>query len=473
MILKKQKSTVFSSVRMSIDRGSMSFYLNKHTYLRYAGEDTLLWNKRTYACRILKAAKKFLQPIEQGERKELGEIVAAVAQAFNLLPCEVADDVLAFYKELAAASFLNFDREEDDTETSAAGIRAEGRHYDEKDGIEQPFPLGVFYERYALPCSLHVDLTNACTERCIHCYIADYSPRFLPLELGKRVLREFREAGGLTVMFSGGECMLHPQFCDFISYAKSLNLNFIVLSNLTRCDADMVAFLAEAEPQFVNVSLYSMVAEEHDKITTVPGSWQKTMQAILALDAAGVPVRLASPIMQVNRHALPELLAFAKAHHMHLIPECDIFGQVNHDCSNQACALSFSEMECVWREHPDLFYEDPLSPERCAPETKVCDIGKHRINLNADGIYYPCDGCHGMVLGNAHEQSFSSVWNGAKIQALRELRNLDFGECLHCENRPWCKVCPIRNFNETANLFTHAPSRCLAAQLKRKIYSKH
>ena len=149
-------------------------------------------------------------------------------------------------------------------------------------------------------------------------------------------------------MFSGGECMLHPQFCDFIRYAKRLNLNFIVMSNLTRCDAEMVAFLAEAQPQFVNVSLYSMNAEEHDKITTIPGSWQKTMRAILALEAAGVPVRLASPIMQANRHALPKLLEFAKAHHMHLIPDCDIFGQVDHDCTNQSCALSPEETEGVW-----------------------------------------------------------------------------------------------------------------------------
>lgn len=95
--------------------------------------------------------------------------------------------------------------------------------------------------------------------------------------------------------------MLHPQFRDFIRYAKRLNLNFIVMSNLTRCDAEMVVFLAEVQPQFVNVSLYSMNAEEHDKITTIPGSWKKTMDAILALEKAGVPVRLASPIMQANR----------------------------------------------------------------------------------------------------------------------------------------------------------------------------
>lgn len=451
----------------------MKFELNEHTFLRHAEEETLLWNKRTYACRILKDAQGFLKPIEQGETKEIDEVIAEVAQAFELQPQDVADDVRAFYSELAAATFLNAAGEREESSPMVVEQNPKIATQEREEEAEKPFPVGLFYERHALPYSLHIDLTNACTERCIHCYIADYKPRFLPLELGQRVLREFREAGGLTVMFSGGECMLHPQFRDFIRYAKGLNLNFIVMSNLTRCDADIVEFLAEVQPQFVNVSLYSMKAEEHDKITTIPGSWQKTMRAILALEAAGVPVRLATPIMQANRHALPELREFAKAHRMHLIPDCDIFGQVDHDCSNQSCALSPEETECVWCEHRDLFYKAPASPERCAPEAKVCDIGKQSINLNAEGIYYPCDGCHGIVLGNAHEQSFAEVWNGEKIQALRALKNKDFGECAHCENRPWCKVCPTRNFNETANMFTHTEARCQAAQIRRKLFSNH
>lgn len=451
----------------------MKFSLNEHTYLRHAADETLLWNKRTYACRILKHAQAFLQPIENGAWKTLDVIVAEVAHMYDLEPLDVLDDVRAFYEELVSATFLNVDCNEM-TCTSAASNMHESENFpDEKKENDQGFLVGSFYERHALPSSLHIDLTNACTERCIHCYIADYRPRFLPLKVGERVLREFREAGGLTVMFSGGECMLHPQFCEFIRYAKSLNLNFIVMSNLTRCDAEMVAFLAEVGPQFVNVSLYSMKSEEHDRITTIPGSWQKTMHAILALEEAGVPVRLASPIMKVNRQALPALREFAKAHRMHLIPDCDILGQVDHDCSNQSCALSLAETELVWREHQDLFYKEPGTPECYVPDAKVCDIGKNSINLNAEGVYYPCDGCHGIELGNAYEQSFDEVWLGEKIEALRALRNLDFGECAHCENRPWCKVCPTRNFNETADMFTHAPVRCLAAQLKRKIFSKH
>ena len=450
----------------------MKFTLNEHTYLRHAGAETLLWNKRTYACRILKDAQFFLKPIEQGKSKEIEEIIAEVAQIYNLPPLEIAEDVLDFYTELAVATFLNCNYDKR-ASTPVISEQKNTPTANTENEDEHPFPVGTFYEQHALPNSLHIDLTNACTERCIHCYIADYKPRFLPLELGRRVLREFREAGGLTVMFSGGECMLHPQFRDFLLYAKDLNLNFIVMSNLTRCDADIVAFLAEVQPQFVNVSLYSMTAAEHDTITTIPGSWKKTMDAILALEKAGVPVRLAAPIMQANRHALPKLREFAKTHRMHLIPDCDIFGQVDHDCSNQSCALSLTETECVWSEHLDLFYKAPAAPERCAPEAKVCDIGKSGMNLNAEGIFYPCDGCHGIVLGNAYKQSFAEVWHGEKLQALRALRNQDFVECSQCENRPWCKVCLIRNFNETADMFTHAPERCLIAQLKRKIFSNH
>ena len=157
----------------------MKFSLNEHTYLRHAGDETLLWNKRTYACHILKDAQGFLKPIEQGETKEIGEIIAEVAKLYALPPQEVVEDVQAFYAELATATFLNCDSVRNEvTPTMPMQKNAPPAPAELAEKEEQPFPVGTFYERHALPSSLHIDLTNACTERCIHCYIADYRPRF-------------------------------------------------------------------------------------------------------------------------------------------------------------------------------------------------------------------------------------------------------------------------------------------------------
>jgi len=446
----------------------MIFFPNQ-TFIRHAGNESMLWNRRTSACVILQEAKPFLDAITYAPQSE-DEIIHKVAAVFDAKSEEVADDVREFVQMLVDETFCETDKKAEDHKPS---LSAECSFNDKGETQSDSWtPLGSFFEKHKLPTELHIDLTNGCTERCIHCYIPDYTPNFLPLATVKKVLNEFRDAGGLTIHFSGGECMMHPDFAEILRYAKSLHLNMLILSNLTLCDESKVALLKEIDPQFVNVSLYSMDPAIHDSITTLKGSWQKTMDAILALRKAGVPVRLAAPIMKNNQYSFDELKKFANQIQGHLVPDCDIFGQTDHDCSNQCCSLSPAELEDALTRYKDLFYLAPGRPEDYLPEHKVCDIGKSRIDINSEGDYYPCDGCHGIVLGNAATHTFSEVWYGEKLNALRALCNKDFAECVKCENRPWCKVCPTRNFNETGNIFKHTPERCIAAAIKRKIYGE-
>lgn len=448
----------------------MQIKYSRQAFHRHAADESLLWNRRTSACSILKDAKPFLDAVSYEPQSE-DQIIRSVAKNFECKPDEVAEDVREFLRMLVSETFAETDgitAAPEDLPGHPAEAFGEGGG--RKD--ESWTPLGSFFEKHRLPIELHIDLTNGCTERCVHCYIPDYTPHFLPLETVKKVLNEFRDAGGLTIHFSGGECMMHPDFAEILRYAKSLHLNMLILSNLTLCDEKKVALLKEIDPQFVNVSLYSMDPAIHDGITTLPGSWKKTMGAILALEKAGVHVRLASPLMKNNQDGFGELKKFADAHHMHLIPDCDIFGQTDHDCSNQNCALSPAELEENLRRYKDLFHFAPAEDERYQPEHKVCNIGESRIGLNAEGNYYPCDGCHGIVLGNAATHTFPEVWYGEKLNALRALKNRDFPECVNCKNRKWCKVCPTRNFNETGDMFEHTPARCAAAAVKRKIYGE-
>jgi len=443
--------------------------LSSQTFLRHAEDESLLWNRRTSACAILRDARPFLDAVSYEPQSE-EEIIRKVAETFACKPDEVAEDVHEFLQMLVSETFCEGDRTECAASKNARPEGSFGEGGKQEDGNWTP--LGTFFEKHRLPTELHIDLTNGCTERCVHCYIPDYTPHFLPPETVKKVLNEFRDAGGLTIHFSGGECMMHPDLAEILRYAKSLHLNMLILSNLTLCDEKKVELLKEIDPQFVNVSLYSMDPAVHDGITQLKGSWEKTMGAILALEKAGVHIRLAAPLMKNNQDSFGELKKFAAAHHMHLIPDCDIFGQTDHDCSNQECALSPAELEENLRRYKDLFHFAPAEDEQYRPEHKVCDIGGSRIGLDAEGNYYPCDGCHGIVLGNAATHTFSEVWHGEKLNALRALKNRDFPGCVNCENRRWCKVCPTRNFNETGDMFRHAPVRCAAAAVKRKIYGE-
>lgn len=406
--------------------------------------------------------------------RERDEIVKAVAAKFEWPlgydeDCfiKVEADVADVCGELESQGFVAVERKNARIrETSANGI-LDGMETSASDA--ESSPLGDFCERHGIPTDLHLDLTDACTERCVHCYVPQNQHDFLPYETVEKVLREFRAMNGLTVHLTGGEAMLHPDFERICRLCVELNLNFIIFSNMTLCDAKRIAFLKEVDPQFINVSLYSMNAAEHDAITRLPGSWQKTMDAILACEKAGVHCRIATPLLKENRDALPELRKFADAHRMHLVPAADIVAQADHGCGNLSHACSPEELRRVLKRDHGLFHRS-YDGKMPTCDAKVCDIGEGRLYLNAKGNYYPCDCMHEYVLGNVREQTLEEVWKGEKLNYLRSLKNRDFGACASCEKRPWCKVCPAANFNATGDLFTHHPNACALAGVLREVY---
>ena len=426
------------------------------TFVRHAGGKSLLWRPRTGACVVTDGAEPFLKPLSWTWKDE-SAVVAEIAVGFGLKPEEIEADFREFVAPLVAEGLV----ENTEGLEGRDGLGGRGPQVHQVQDVHQVHqdnapsvnfdsdgnahddswtPLGDFYAELGIPVELHLDLTAACTERCVHCYLPDYPVKHIPFALAEKALREFRAMQGLTVHLTGGECMLHPEFERVCRLCKELNLNFVILSNLTLCDEKRIDLLADVQPQFVNVSLYSMDEREHDSITRLPGSWRRTMDAILGCEKAGVAVRLAAPLLKENKGAFRALTAFAQEHRMHLVPSIDIVPQSDHDCSNLDHACSACELKTVLAADP------------------------------SSGNYYPCDSMHGYVLGNAATDTLGSIWRGEKLERLRRLANRDFPQCLACANRPFCKVCPAFNFNATGDVFKTTPAKCAVVAVVREVY---
>ena len=442
-------------------------------FIRHSGDESLVWNPRTSGCSVIRDCQPFLAEISWAWREE-SEIVAAIAAKFSCAVPEVQSDFAMVIGELREQGFVKVQAEDDDEDPVATQgvVEALGERDGEYAIVTQNdsySPLDDFCEQHGIVADLHIDLTDTCTERCVHCYVPKGQKDFLPVELVEKALVEFRAMNGLTVHLTGGEAMMHPDFERICRKCVELNLNFIIFSNMTLCDEKRIAFLKEVQPQFINVSLYSMDPVEHDAITQLPGSWKRTHDAILKCCEAGVACRIATPLLKENQDALPALRKFADEHRMHLVPAADIIAQADHGCGNLSHACSVEELRRVLTRDHDLFHK-VYNAKMPACDAKVCDIGSARLYLNAKGNYYPCDSMHEYVLGNVRENTVEEIWKGEKLNYLRGLKNRDFGSCATCGNRPWCKVCPAANFNATGDLFKHHPSTCALAGVVREVY---
>ena len=294
---------------------------------------------------------------------------------------------------------------------------------------------------------------------------------------------QFRTLEGMGVTFSGGECMLHPDFEKIIRYARKLDFNISVLSNLTLCDEKMGRLLYEMNVGLVQVSLYSMDPKIHDAITQLPGSFEKTKRAIEMLHRMNVPVQISCPTMKMNYKGYKDVIEYAEKLKIKAYTDFIMMARSDHTTDNLDNRLSVSETEEIIRtiaenepEFKTALKERnwrEASPEKLENEP-LCGVCIDAICLNADGNYYACSGFQDYPLGNCYKQTLKEVWTASpQVLYLRNLRRKDIPECVRCENRDYCSTCLVRNFNETGDMLKISRHFCEVARLNREIVEEY
>ena len=438
------------------------------TFYRLVGEDVFFANPRSGAAVVVNNGRVLLDTLTR-TFQPIKSVFAKIAADCNIAIKDADDDFRPLIKELLDEGLL-YTPETNNLDRNGRIISPLQREVSSSNLLQKGDPVGNFYRERKLPLALHIDITASCTERCVHCYLPDYPQKNLEELLVEKAVREFREMGGYVVYISGGECMLHPQFKQILRLCRELDLNIIILSNLTLCDAEMVTFLKEISPQYINVSLYSMKPEEHDSITSISGSCEKTKDAILRCLDAGINVRVAAPLLKINKHAFKGLKDFTDKHNIHLVPDFGIVAKCNHDKSNIRYACSGEELENVLRENRDIFDMGWAKTHLCEPDETMCDIGVYRLHLNARGDYYPCPSMYGYVLGNVRTSTVGDVWRGEKLDYLRSLRWKDLEKCSTCAHRTFCEPCVAYNFNASGDLFKIIPEKCRIGLAVHRVY---
>lgn len=132
------------------------------------------------------------------------------------------------------------------------------------ESLSEPEPREVKIGYNEIPSLryLMVEITDRCNLSCAHCYLGDTTGIDLPVETVEPLLQEFESMGGLRLVVTGGEPMLHPGFERINSLAAGRSFRSILVTNATLLDEKAASTL---EFQEVQVSLDGM-EEGHDFI---------------------------------------------------------------------------------------------------------------------------------------------------------------------------------------------------------------
>jgi len=327
--------------------------------------------------------------------------------------------------------------------------------------------------------NLQIELTSKCNERCIHCYIPhEMKTAEIEPELFYSILEQSRKMGVLDLTLSGGEPMLHKYFCEFLRKCKEYDFSVTILSNLTLLNDDIITEMKANRISSVQVSLYSMKPEIHDKITQIKGSFEKTKNAILKLIENDIPLQISCPTMKQNKYCYIDVMKWA--HEYKIRTQTDFIMMARYDRSMQNLQNRLSLVE-VKELIQNIIENDPIYSEQIFPiddENRdisndiICGVCITSVCISNNGDVFPCPGWYTYIAGNVKESSLQEIWNNSeKVKYLRELRLKDFPKCLKCKERIYCKICMVRNANEDPkgnplNINEHC---CKVAEINREI----
>lgn len=324
--------------------------------------------------------------------------------------------------------------------------------------------------------SLHIDLTNACNERCVHCYIPHSCRQMLSSELFYRIIEEGRHMNMVHVTLSGGEPLLHKEFIPFLARCRELDLAVNVLSNLLLLTDEMIEEMRRNPLLSVQTSLYAIEPRIHDAITGREGSCEKTKNAILKLREAGVAVQISCPAMKQNKDCVGDVIDWGAKLNIAVGVEPSIFASYDHSGCNLVHRLSLEELGDVIDQQllagqASTLYENAKSRAELTAESPVCSVCKNSVCVSASGEVFPCAGWQTNILGDLNKQSLRDIWeNSSKAQQLRAVKRKHFSKCLACENRCYCTICMMRNANENqdGDAFKINAFQCRIAALTRQ-----
>ena len=359
---------------------------------------------------------------------------------------------------------------------------------DKKDVLTESSEF--FYEEFHKTpqiFGLQIEVTARCNERCIHCYIPNEKKnegQDMELSLILRVLDEAKAMGTLQVTLSGGELFMHKEIATILRHARNNDFSISILSNLILLTDEHVTLLKEINPSIVQVSLYSMKAEEHDAITQVKGSFVKTKNAIERLVEANIPLQISCPVMKLNRTSYKDVLIYANKLRTKAQTDFIMMAQADQNVNNLAQRISIDEtaelitdMLQFDQDYIDTtIQQEPKSVDiEKYKNSPVCGVGVDNICLTSNGDYYPCAGWQGLILGNAYKQSLKEIWETSEpIKQLRKITNSSFPECIICEAKDYCAMCLVRNYNENnGDMFKITKHFCDVAFLNKRMVEEY
>ena len=234
--------------------------------------------------------------------------------------------------------------------------------------------------------------------------------------------------------------------------------------------------LADYYPRLVGESVYSGVAEDHDKITRIPGSWNRSIKIVEQLSSLAVPLNLKCCVMQPNLHTYYMVADLAKKYRA--IPQFEINITESNDgdlCAKQL-RLTEEQLQIVLRDNNIPLYVGPEAPNFGGQKRDLnqcsCGAGETGFCLTPDGNLRACV-AFSLNLGNLKKQTAYEILTGSlELKCWRNSVVGDYTECGRYDYCDYCNLCAGVNYTEHGDFRKPAETNCYMAKCRYNLAQK-
>lgn len=335
-----------------------------------------------------------------------------------------------------------------------------------------------------VPVDVTIEVTNRCPLECVHCYnnlpMADAGARRreLTLEEYRRVLDELSAMGCLWLLFTGGEIFARADFLDIYRYAKEKGFLITLFTNATLVTDRIADFLVEYPPFAVEVTLYGRTKATYESLTGIPGSFDKCIRGIHNLLDRGLPLKLKTVALTINRHEIPSMKRFAEE----LGVEFKFDPMINPriDCSSSPLAVRLTPADVVSLDldDPERVSEwrrlalDCAPPLPAAGEARLlyeCGGGVNSFALDPYGDMTICVLSH-FDKYNVREGTVSEGWEKF-LRTVRTRRVTRRTKCTECALKSLCGSCAANAELEAGDPEAPVDFLCRTAHLRAEVFA--
>jgi AdoMet-dependent heme synthase len=298
-----------------------------------------------------------------------------------------------------------------------------------------------------VPLSVHLDVTYRCNERCIHCYLDHDDLGEMSTDEIRNILDQLADAGVFFLALSGGEVLMRRDFFTIVEHARRLLFNVKVKTNGVMIREAEARRMRDLGVEQVQISVYSHRPEVHDRITKLPGSLRRTIEAVRFLKSQGLKVSIANVLMTANLSDNAGVMALAKELGVSYTLDPTITPKIDGDRAVLALRAPGSELKQVFQNkelvgNVQEFCAPPPVPDDDVLDGYPCSAGHTSCYISPYGDVFPCVQFP-LPSGNLRRDKFIDIWrNSAALAEVRSIRARDLVTCSACSHVGTCSRCP-------------------------------